>query len=635
MNVCPVCGAVYSVAHDFCPMDGSPLQKTQDAQPSRVQTRAGGGGPPHASTDVEAETLVGRVLDQRYRLDACIGSGGMGVVYRATHVVIRKPVAVKILRTSVAKQPDIVRRFLLEARLASNLEHPNVVDISDFGEIQGIGAYYVMEFLPGHTLADEIDQNGKLAPKRALDIAVQIAEGLGAAHANGIVHRDLKPDNVFLCPSSDDRREVAKLLDFGIARVEGRKTRLTAAGTLVGTPEYMSPEQAQGGEVDHRSDLYSLGAILFEMLAGAVPFRGETAIGTLTKQMFEAPPSLRDMEPSLSSLPRIEAVIHRLLAKDAEGRPPSAADAIASLHNAAAEDLEGRPPQSPLRSTVAIGSDSMGVSGTAHAVGARHAAEPERSGFPPRPTDQTGAEPHVPASASTPGSESHALTSPAEQGDPRGFRSMASPPVTLVVVGAAMFSGLITAGVVGRMNRAPEPASKQAMQVPAADPVEAGNRVTLRFESKPPGADVLLGGKTHLGKTPFTWETDRSDGPTSYLFRLPGHADTVRQLPPDRDRHLAVELVALPAPKASESVEEKSDSAPTSEKGRRASRTPEPRSRRSSKGRGAQAAKPTSGSPTTPPARTSDRGSDPRPQPAPRPPSVRTRGDLKNPFGPN
>ncbi|HEY0138676.1 MAG TPA: serine/threonine-protein kinase, partial [Nannocystis sp.] len=311
------------------------------------------------------ESLIGRVLDQRYRIEGCIGAGGMGVVYKATHVIIDKPLAIKMLRADVASQPDVVKRFLLEAQLASKVKHPNVVDISDYGQIAGQTAYYVMEYLSGETLAHRVDTRGRLDPALAVDIALQTAHALQAAHACKIIHRDLKAENIFLCDRPGGGVQ-AKILDFGIARIRDKRTRLTAMGALIGTPAYMSPEQAQGSEVDERTDLYALGVILFEMLAGRVPFKAATVALVLSAQIFEAPPSLQDIDPGVPDLPNLEHVLQRLLAKNRDERPDDAGEVIHLLKTAAEIDLGGHASGSAAatqtnkrRATVTIGSWSV------------------------------------------------------------------------------------------------------------------------------------------------------------------------------------------------------------------------------------------------------------------------------------
>ncbi|HEV8549185.1 MAG TPA: serine/threonine-protein kinase, partial [Polyangiaceae bacterium] len=217
----------------------------------------------------EADPLVGTLLAERYRVVALLGSGGMGAVYRAEHVHMKKPVAVKILHRHMTTNQEVVARFEREAVAAGRIEHPNVAAATDFGRLADGSFYLVLEYVEGKSLGLAMDE-GPMPPARALGIVRQIAGGLAAAHAAGIVHRDLKPDNVLLV-ERDGVRDIVKVLDFGIAKVhleEGSGHRpLTQIGTIFGTPQYMSPEQGQGHTVDARSDLYALGVLAYEMLA--------------------------------------------------------------------------------------------------------------------------------------------------------------------------------------------------------------------------------------------------------------------------------------------------------------------------------------------------------------------------------
>ncbi|MFV8756091.1 protein kinase domain-containing protein [Nannocystaceae bacterium ST9] len=448
------------------------------------------------------EELIGQVLGDRYQVEERIGSGGMGVVYRATHVLIGKRVAIKVLRRRFARQTDIAQRFAQEARVASSIKHPNVVDINDFGTTPGGCPYCVMEHLDGHSLAREIDRTGKLEPGLALDIAIQVGRGLAAAHQAGVVHRDLKPDNVYLIRGESHGGRtlaIAKILDFGIARVAGSKARLTAAGSVIGTPEYMSPEQARGEEVDLRSDLYALGVMLFEALSGRVPLQGDSLAGTLTKQVFEIPPRLREIDPRLDGLPATEAVLVRLLAKSRDDRPHDALAVIRLLQGAVSHDLgtdpEPRPQAAlegwgevgraegprPRRSTIMIGSGAITSAHTAVRVGdgpatgdfdakdvddPGHGKRPSvivREGTPVRPrpariVGQTRADlgysgqPAPPASADV----VRATRSPTPEPEPsdevrRRKRRRARRqhlPIVLLAAGAAIFAALVTIGFV-------------------------------------------------------------------------------------------------------------------------------------------------------------------------------------------
>ena len=295
--------------------------------------------------------MIGEVIDGRYKLDEEVGEGGMGVVYAATHVMIGKRVAMKVLRRDHASDHEAISRFMREAQLASAIKHPNVVDLSDFGQLPDGRVYYVMELLQGRSLADRIDHDGPMQPARALEVATQIAKGLAAAHKHGIVHRDLKPDNIYLV-DLDEGAPVAKLFDFGIARAADSK--LTRPGAVLGTPEYMSPEQATGVPVDARADLYALGVILMELLTCQVPFAAAALVELIRMQLSTPAPLLSAVEPGLAHLTRTEALIDRLLQKDPTLRPATAEEVIAALADARAET--GREGRRPGKTTHAIGS---------------------------------------------------------------------------------------------------------------------------------------------------------------------------------------------------------------------------------------------------------------------------------------
>ena len=287
------------------------------------------------AADARAGTTVGK-----YKLHEIVGRGGMGVVYRAEHVYIGKEVAVKILHDGYGGREESIKRFLREARAASLINHPNIVDITDFGKSSDGTVFFVMEFLRGEPLDGLLQRERRLELLRAITIINQIAGALGAAHAKGIVHRDLKPENIMLTPR-EGRRELirqisdetgthtvserekafdfVKILDFGVAKVRDPNVaegRVTQQGVVFGTPEYMAPETARIGVSDPRTDVYALGVIFYEILTGTIPFAGETAVDVMLKVVSEPVIPPRQRAPAAEITPEAESLIMRALAKD-------------------------------------------------------------------------------------------------------------------------------------------------------------------------------------------------------------------------------------------------------------------------------------------------------------------------------
>jgi serine/threonine protein kinase/ketosteroid isomerase-like protein len=264
------------------------------------------------------------ILD-KYRIDKLLARGGMGAIYAGTHVELDRPVAIKLLLPSFNADGQVLERFRREARAAARVKHPNIVDIYDYGVLADSEAYIIMELAEGETLHEHLKRVGKLPINGAIAIARQIAEGMDAAHRTGIVHRDLKPSNIILTREPDGGLR-AKIVDFGIAKITEQlgagDATLTATGTLVGTPRYMSPEQCSDGPVDARSDIYSLGIILYEMLAGRTPFEGDTPVALAVKRINEPPPPIAEQRSDVP--PPLAELVTDMLSTDPAKRPQTA-----------------------------------------------------------------------------------------------------------------------------------------------------------------------------------------------------------------------------------------------------------------------------------------------------------------------
>lgn len=285
---------------------------------------------------VEAkDPMIGQTLEGKYKLESQIGSGGMATVYLATRLQLGDSVAVKVLNADSLKNPLAVARFKREAQAAARIRHSSVVTIHDLGNLPQGNTFLVMEYIRGHSLRDELKNHTALPPTRAIEIVSTVCAGVQAAHDAGIIHRDLKPENIMIEPHRDGSYSI-KVVDFGVADlrehvISDALTKLTEAGMMVGTPYYISPEQCKGEELDHRSDIYSLGVILYELLTGTVPFRGRTLSAVIIQHATEPPPPIRPFRPEISE--QLEAVVMRALSKDRAKRPATAAQFAQELNH--------------------------------------------------------------------------------------------------------------------------------------------------------------------------------------------------------------------------------------------------------------------------------------------------------------
>lgn len=315
---CPQCQKVLAENTRFCSRCGLPVgAATKQTLIAAARDTDEGSRP--------SDPLIGKVLDEKYELVARLGSGATGTVYRARRLHIGDEVAVKILSGDYVLAESAMERFRREARSAAMIRHPNVVAIHDFAEGKpGTPAYIVMELVRGASLRELLQQEGHLSSERAVALMRDVCAGVGVAHQHGVVHRDLKPDNIIVArPEYEGDRETAKVVDFGVAKLRDTTAdfKLTQTGSLVGTPFYMSPEQLHGQTLDARSDVYSLGAMLYEMLAGNPPFNASSLPELITRQLHSEPPSF---ERSLSVPPALEQLCRRAMAKSPGERPPDA-----------------------------------------------------------------------------------------------------------------------------------------------------------------------------------------------------------------------------------------------------------------------------------------------------------------------
>jgi serine/threonine-protein kinase len=464
--------------------------------------------------------MVGASLAS-YRILGPLGEGGMGVVYRAEHVLLGRPAAVKVLLPEYSRNQEIVNRFFNEARAATAIRHPSIVEIYDFGYHTDGSAYIVMELLEGESLSRRLARQGRLELARAVAITRQIAGALSAAHARGIVHRDLKPDNVFLVGDPEvPGGERIKLLDFGIAKLATEPTGMrTRTGSVMGTPTYMAPEQCRGVAVDHRADLYSLGCILFEMTLGAPPFRGEGSGDVLAAHIHLAPPLPRSLAPDVPVA--LENLILALLAKPPDQRPPSAGHAVQLIDGL---DIAARPGDMGASSTRITAPRSVPTT----LSGAARVTEVTRRGSSSRwgTSALLGGAVLVAGVAVLAG---RAAVDDEPSSNPPAATSPPSPAPAAATFDAAA---------------PPEVAAPVAEPAPPAAPTS----IELDITSSPQGAEIFLGA-TSLGRAPLRTAIARAPS-LKLVVRHAGYLDATVNAPGDAPIRRHIVLKKRPRPEA-------------------------------------------------------------------------------------
>ncbi len=472
------------------------------------------------------ELPVGFEVD-KYVVEAKIGAGTFGKVYRGIQPLIGKQVAIKVLSRKYSADPNVVSRFVAEARAVNQIRHKNIIDIYSFGQLEDDRYYHVMELLDGVPLDEYLkSKGGRLPLTEIFPIVRGLARALDAAHTSNIAHRDLKPANVFLA-NDDEGAPFPKLLDFGIAKLlsdEMPRQHHTGTGAAIGTPDYMSPEQCQGPDVDHRTDIYSFGVMCFQLLTGRLPFQGQNVVEVLMKHMTEAPPKPSEVAPDLS--PALDAPILQMIAKAPEARPQSLQDAVALLEEAAkaagytfgstgdpvlSSGPIQAPPSNPSNPLVLDTPREGARMATLEATMAPISAKPES---PPEPKNAR--------------------------------RQIAGLLAVTAIAGA-----VVTFSLLEPERPAPPPKvvsePPKAVPPPVIKPVEPEKtpeptEVAWFIEGSPKGAQILGPDGKQLGTLPGKIELPRSEEPLELTFRYKRYRSETRSVVPSANGALTIKL---------------------------------------------------------------------------------------------
>jgi serine/threonine protein kinase len=506
----------------------------RNSPPSRASTKP----PPVPSrTGDDPETRLGQTFGT-YKLMELLGKGGMGYVYRAEHTKLGREVALKLLRPDYARRRDAVNRFFQEAKTVNRVRHRNIVDVTDFVELDDGTTFIIMEFLRGQSLG-RWSRSGVDLP-RALAVLVQICDGLGAAHAVGVVHRDLKPDNVIVVPTTDGA-EMVKLLDFGVAKLVNRDDEdvgfETQAGSVIGTPAYMSPEQAGGMAVDQRSDIYSLGAIMYELFCGQPLFRGRSFGEFVRKHLTENPIPPRQTQGGSNIDPQLEALIMRCLAKEPNDRFAH----IVELRDGLLQLLGGAETHPGAASGV---HPPSGINRHMQLPSSQQQQLPPHMLPLPAPQNTTQPTPHPASQQFAAQAHPSHISQSSPSYAPYGYSSVAPTKSTMWpwLLGGAVAVGLgITAALFyvehrgGDETKPPELAAvTPAVVMPHVEPAPLlptapAKQIELRFDSLPSAGVYAEGHSAELCRTPCAFNVDLADGGSTerrnFVVRSEGYLD--------------------------------------------------------------------------------------------------------------
>jgi hypothetical protein len=499
--------------------------------------------------DLEPGARVGEFV-----VEGKLGEGGFGVVFKATHPLIGKQVAIKVLNRQYSSNPAMVSRFVAEARAVNQIRHRNIIDIFSFGQLGDGRQYYVMELCEGQPLDRLLAERGRLPLAEALLILRAVARALDAAHAQGIAHRDLKPENIFVA-HDEDGLPFPKLLDFGIAKLSGdsqpAKQHRTRTGAPMGTPQYMSPEQARGRDVDTRTDIYSFGIVAYQLLTGELPFVGDDFMEIVFKQLSEQPTPPSQVRPELPVA--LDRSIAWMMRKEASKRPPNLATAMRALEDAAAEagvvlPGPGRRPSGGVDAASGVGggagdaarptpritveaspADAMMLAATMVDVGAHHTS--------------ASAAPASVASASVPSVATPAPEAPVPPRSHARWRVPVAAAAVGLVVAVLAFAAQRPRD--HRQAAASAPVATASAPAPLPPPPAT---VSVTIAGVPPGTEVLAPDGTLLGTTPGAILLARQAQPVTLTLRARGFRPATHELTPAADAAFAVTLEPLPMP---------------------------------------------------------------------------------------